>query len=83
MLLLITCLADHNAILHTPWQLYCRDVCKIMLGSVEHILNQTTEIFVKFRIWSKWCQWDRCQVMACQHFGAKPLTKPVLTFMVN
>ena len=30
---------DHNEILHTSRQLHCRDVCKISLRSVKHILN--------------------------------------------
>ena len=53
VLLLIIYLTGHNAILHTPWQLYCRYMCKIMMWSVEHILNETPEFFVKFRIWSQ------------------------------
>ena len=30
---------DHNEILHTSRQCHCRDVCKISLWSVEHILD--------------------------------------------
>ena len=30
---------DHNEIFHTSRQLHCRDVCKISLSSVEHMLN--------------------------------------------
>ena len=30
---------DHNEILHTSRQLHCRDMCKISLGLVEHIIN--------------------------------------------
>ena len=30
---------DHNEILHTSRQCKCRDVCKISLLSVKHILN--------------------------------------------
>ena len=30
---------DHNEILHTSRQLHYRDVCKISLRSVKHILN--------------------------------------------
>ena len=30
---------DHNDILHTLRQCHCRDVCKISLWSVKHILN--------------------------------------------
>ena len=29
----------HNEILHTSRQLHCRDVCKISLWSVGHIIN--------------------------------------------
>ena len=36
---------DHNEILHTSRQLYCRDVWKISLWSVQHILNQSTPNF--------------------------------------
>ena len=38
-------ITDHNAILHTSRQLYCRDVCRILLSSVECILNQSTTKF--------------------------------------
>ena len=31
--------------LHTSRQLHCRDVCKILLWSVEDILNQSTASF--------------------------------------
>ena len=30
---------DHSKTLHTSRQLHCRDVCKISLWSVTHILN--------------------------------------------
>ena len=30
---------DHNEILHTSRQYNCGDMCKILLWSVEHILN--------------------------------------------
>ena len=36
---------DHNEILHTSRQCYCRDVCKISLWSVEQILNYSTPNF--------------------------------------
>ena len=45
MLLFITYSADHNDILHTSRQLYCRDVCKISLWSARHILNQSNPNF--------------------------------------
>ena len=35
---------NHNEILHTSRQCNCRDVCKILLWSVEHILNYSTPI---------------------------------------
>ena len=38
------CVTDHKEILHTSRQLRCRDVCKILLWSVERILNQRTVI---------------------------------------
>ena len=42
----ITCSVDHNEMLHTSRQCSnCRDVCKISLCSVEHILNQSTPNF--------------------------------------
>ena len=31
--------SDHNEIFHMSRQLHCRDMCKILLWSVEHILN--------------------------------------------
>ena len=37
---------DHNKILHTSLQLYCRDVYKILLWSVESVLNQNASILV-------------------------------------
>ena len=36
------CSTEHNEILHTSRQLRCRDVCKILLWSVQHVLNQST-----------------------------------------
>ena len=39
------CFTDHNGILHMSRQLHCRDVCKILLWSVEYILNQSTANF--------------------------------------
>ena len=36
---------DHNKILHTSQQLHCRDLCKISLWSIKHILNQSTPNF--------------------------------------
>ena len=36
---------DHNEILHTSRQLHCRDVCKIPMWSLEHILNYSTPNF--------------------------------------
>ena len=36
---------DHNEILHTSRQCYCRDVCKIKLWSVEQMLNYSTPNF--------------------------------------
>ena len=33
--------SDHNEILHTSRQCNYRDVCKILLWSVKHILNQS------------------------------------------
>ena len=39
------CSTDHKEILHRSWQLHCRDVCKILLWSVEYILNQITTNF--------------------------------------
>ena len=39
------CLTDHNEILHMSQQLHCRDVCKILLWSVENILIQSTTNF--------------------------------------
>ena len=45
MLLFITYSADHNEILHMSRQFYCRDMCKISLWSVEHILNHSTPNF--------------------------------------
>ena len=38
---------NHNEILHTSRQLHCRDVCKISLWSVQHILNQSTPNFYR------------------------------------
>ena len=35
----------HNEILHTSRQLHCRDVCKIPLWSVKHILNYSASNF--------------------------------------
>ena len=35
----------HNEILHTSWQLHCRDVCKISLWSVAYILQWSTPNF--------------------------------------
>ena len=32
-------LTNHNKILHTSGQLHCRDMCKIMLWSVEYIFK--------------------------------------------
>ena len=45
MLLSIIHSVDHNEILHTSRQCNCRDVCKIPLWSVEHIINQSTPKF--------------------------------------
>ena len=45
MLLLITCSVDRNRIFYTSRQLHCRDVCKIQLWSVDHILYQSTPNF--------------------------------------
>ena len=39
------CSTYHNEILHMPRQLHCRDVCKILLCSVEYFLNQSTSNF--------------------------------------
>ena len=36
---------DHNEILHTPGQCYCRDVCTIMLWSVESVMNKSISKF--------------------------------------
>ena len=36
---------DHNEILHTSRQSNCREVCKLSLWSVEHILNYSTPSF--------------------------------------
>ena len=38
---------NHNEILHTSRQCNCRDVCKISVWSVEHVLN-FTKFFIKF-----------------------------------
>ena len=37
--------SDHNEILPTSRQLHCREVCKILLWSVQYILNQSTGNF--------------------------------------
>ena len=42
ILLFIIYSTDHNEILHTSRHYYCCDVCKILLWSVDHILNQGT-----------------------------------------
>ena len=48
------CWTDNNEILHTSRQCYCRDVCKILLWSVEYIMNNIiAKKFDKFRIRSK------------------------------
>ena len=39
------CSTDHNEILLTSRQLYCRDVCKISSWLVEYILNYSTANF--------------------------------------
>ena len=36
---------DHNKILHMSWQCNCRDVCKILLWSLEYVLNYSTPYF--------------------------------------
>ena len=36
------CSTDHNEILHKSRQLHCRDMRKILLWSVEYIINQST-----------------------------------------
>ena len=36
---------DHNKILHTSRQYNCRDVCKISLWSIKHILNKSIPNF--------------------------------------
>ena len=40
------CWTDHNGILHKSPQCYCRDVYKILLWSVEYIMNYRTTNFV-------------------------------------
>ena len=51
MLVLEMYLADHNEILHTSRQWHCRDVCKIPLWSVGHILNQSAANFYQISNW--------------------------------
>ena len=36
---------DHNEILHTSLQCYCRDVCKILLWSAEYVMNKSITKF--------------------------------------
>ena len=38
-------LTNHKEILHMSRQLHCRDMWKILLWSVEHILSQSTANF--------------------------------------
>ena len=45
MLLFITYYANPNEILHKSRQLHCRDLGKILLWLVEHILNKYTQNF--------------------------------------
>ena len=53
MLLFVTYSSTNIKILHMSQQCNCRDVCKILLWSVEHILNQSTPNF-EFWIQSKY-----------------------------
>ena len=39
------CSNNHNEISHTSRQCNCRDVCKILMWSVKHILNKSTRNF--------------------------------------
>ena len=39
------CSAEHNKMLHTSRQCYCRDVCKILLWSVDQTLNHSITKF--------------------------------------
>ena len=45
MLLFITYSANHNKILHMSRQCYCCDVYKILLWSIDHVLNQSIPNF--------------------------------------
>ena len=54
MFLFVTYSAADNKILHMSQLCNCHDVCKILLWSVEHILNQSTPNF-EFWIQSKYC----------------------------
>ena len=58
LLLFVTYSADHNQIMHTSRQCNCRDVCKISLWSLEHILNQSIPNFDRFSNFSlpEWSQ---------------------------
>ena len=50
VLLFKTYMANHNANWHTSQQLHCRDMCKILLLSVVHIVNQSTLNFYSIKI---------------------------------
>ena len=39
------CSADHNEILHTPRQCYCRDMFKILLWSAEYVMKESIRNF--------------------------------------
>ena len=67
---------DHNKILHMSRQCNCRDMCKISLRSVEHILNYSTPNFCWISNWIEiplmapgpgphWFLVVRCHLWAC------------------
>ena len=65
-------LTNHNDILHTSWQLHCRDVSTILLWSVVYIFNQSTTNFGRISNSIEMPLVGRAP-------GNKPLPKPVLT----